>query len=305
MISNAPIVVFVYNRPWHTEKIFEFLAKNPEARSSPLYIFADGPKTDSDQEKVQLVRNSLKKLNGFKTIEIIQREKNFGLANSIIAGVTDVLQRHDTAIILEDDIVVSQHFLSYMNRALSHYEKNERVASIHGWNFPLRGQLPDTFFLRGADCWGWATWRRAWNLFEADANKLLRGLIAEKLEHDFDLDGEYPYTQMLKDQIEGRVDSWAIRWHASMYIREMLTLHPGESLVQNIGFDNSGVHTGHLKFLETKLSLKSNFKFPEETRANNQMREAIKSYWRNSRRRALFSTIIQKGRNIFRKIFRP
>jgi hypothetical protein len=129
-----------------------------------------------------------------------------------------------------------------MNDALARYADDARVASVHAYTYPIREPLPETFFLQGADCWGWATWARAWTHFEPDGAKLLDELERRRLARHFDFEGHYPYTQMLKDQIAGRNSSWAIRWHAACYLEGLLTLYPGRSLVENIGNDSSGTH---------------------------------------------------------------
>jgi hypothetical protein len=123
------------------------------------------------------------------------------------------------------------------------YAQDEQVVSIHAFSYPTRVELPQTFFLRGADCWGWATWRRGWALFDPDGEGLLTRLRASGLEREFDLDGAYPYTALLEDQVEGRVDSWAVRWRASAFLAGRLTLWPGVLLVENIGQDGSGTHS--------------------------------------------------------------
>jgi hypothetical protein len=119
--------------------------------------------------------------------------------------------------------------------------------------YPVPGKLPETFFLRGADCWGWATWKRGWDLFEPDGQKLLGEIRRKKLQRAFDINGAYPYTKMLKDQINAKNDSWAIRWYASAYLKEKLTLYPGRSLVQNIGMDQSGTHSIKTNYLDTEI----------------------------------------------------
>jgi hypothetical protein len=129
-----------------------------------------------------------------------------------------------------------------MNEALDLYRNDEKVISIHGYVYPTKDLLPETFFIRGADCWGWATWDRAWKYFEADGSKLLAELEAGSLQRQFNLDNSYDYVGMLKDQIAGKVSSWAIRWNASAFLANKLTLYPGRSLVENIGFDGSGTH---------------------------------------------------------------
>jgi hypothetical protein len=156
--------------------------------------------------------------------------------------VTSVCNEYGRAIVLEDDLVTSRWFLTYMNSALDLYADDPRVASIHGYCYPVTQTLPETFFLRGADCWGWATWSRAWRTFEPDGARLLEALSERKLLRAFDLDGNYAFSEMLRRQIAGKNDSWAVRWHASCFLADMLTLYPGRSLIQNIGNDSSGTH---------------------------------------------------------------
>jgi len=245
MLSRPfPIVIFAFNRPEHLERTLEALAACPEAAASPLTVYCDGARRDSDEARVREVRQVAAAARGFASVEVVARERNFGLAASIIDGVTRQVQQHGRVIVLEDDIVVSPHFLRYMHEGLALYEHDEQVASIHGYTYPVAEPLPETFFLRGADCWGWATWARAWRHFRPDGPALLAELHAQRLTRAFDLDGAYPYTRMLEDQIAGRNNSWAVRWHASCFLRGMLTLYPCRSLVVNIGNDDSGTHSG-------------------------------------------------------------
>ena len=253
-MNLAPIVLFTYNRPWHTKQTVEALQKNIYAEQSHLFIFSDGPKTEKDEPKVKEVREYLKTIKCFKNIEIIERDKNWGLANNIIDGVTKVVNQYGRVIVLEDDLVTSPYFLKFMNDCLNMYEEEEKVISVHGYVYPIKG-LPEIFFLRGADCWGWATWKRGWDLFEKDGKKLLDELEKRKLTKLFDFNGAYPYTKMLKGQVEGKVDSWAIRWYASAFIHEKLTLYPGISLVKHIG--DLGTHIkGNTWWLDVELSEK-------------------------------------------------
>ena len=238
----APIALFAYNRPDHMLRSVEALAKNPEAVRSRLFVFSDAPKSISAVEQVTRVRALSHEIKGFLSVEVIEQADNQGVARSIIQGVGRLVEQFGKAIVLEDDLLPSQHFLEYMNRALDRYEHDERVISVHAYSYPVSGVLPETFFLRGADCWGWATWKRGWRLFEADGRKLLRELEHRKLGYEFDLDGSYPYSRMLRDCIDGKNDSWAIRWYASAFLLGKLTLYPGSSQVRNIGADGSGVH---------------------------------------------------------------
>ena len=242
-MPNAPILLFTFNRLWHTQQTIEALSKNLLADESKLIVFSDGPRNEADKAAVEKVRNFLPTITGFQSVTINASEVNKGLARSIIDGVTSTLKQSDRVIVVEDDLVTSPYFLSFMNEGLAMYADDDRVASIHGYSYPVEGKLPDSFFIRGADCWGWATWRRAWKAFEEDGSKLLAQLKEQDLTDQFDFGGSYPYTKMLEDQIHRRNNSWAIRWNASAFLKNMLTLYPAKSLVTNIGFDASGTHS--------------------------------------------------------------
>ena len=240
-MSTAPIALFAYNRPDHVRRTVEALQRNAGAVTSDLHVFSDAPRNPAAAEGVALVRDYIRRIDGFGTVEIVERERNLGLARSIVDGVTRLCHARGKVIVVEDDLITSPSFLGFMNDALAFYEGDSRVISIHGYCYPI-ADLPETFFLRGADCWGWATWKRGWDLFEPDGRKLLIELRRRSLTDDFDFDGSYPYTRMLEDQTHGKNESWAIRWYASAFLLNKLTLYPGSSLVQNIGADGSGIH---------------------------------------------------------------
>lgn len=257
-MNLAPIALFVYNRPEHTQKTIEALQKNILAPESDLIVFSDGSKDSPEsREGVWAVREYLKGVKGFKSVKIIAREENRGLARSIIAGVTEIINSFGRVIVLEDDMISSRYFLQYMNEALDIYESNDQVISIHAYIYPVKEKLPNTYFLKGADCWGWATWRRGWDLFEADGQKLLNELETKKLTREFDFSGSYPYAQMLRDQIAGKNNSWAIRWYASAFLKNKLTLYPGKSLINNIGFDGSGTHCSGVTKIDCKIDVEN------------------------------------------------
>lgn len=218
------------------------LLQNEYAKDTDLFIYSDNYRSDREKYSVSEVRKYISSITGFKSLTIVNRKENLGLARSIVGGVSDILKNYDGVIVLEDDIVPSPHFLLYMNEALNNYSNIDRVGSIHAYSYPCSKPLPETFFLRGADCWGWGTWKTNWNLFEENGQILLDKILKSELSYQFDLDGAYPFTQMLRDQISGRNDSWAIRWHASMFLANKLCLYPGKSLVKNIGCDGSGTN---------------------------------------------------------------
>ena len=250
----SPICLFAYARPEHTRRTLEALVANRLADQSDLIVYADAAHSSKEEVLVNEVRALVRGAQGFRTVSVIEREINYGLVRNIIEGVTAVCRKYGRVIVLEDDLVTSTHFLTYMNEALDLYADDERVASIHGWCFPTERCLPEAFFLPGADCWGWATWRRGWALFKSDGEFLLNEIKRRQMTRSFDLNGAYPFTRMLEDQIRGRNDSWAIRLHASVFLEGKLSLYPGRTLVHNIGNDSSGVHCGKTSAFDSQLS---------------------------------------------------
>lgn len=281
---SAPITLFVYNRLEHTRQTIEALQKNTLANQSDLIIFSEAPKLEAQDEAVREVREYIQQIDGFKSIKIIERPVNLGLANSIIDGVTSMVNQYGSVIVLEDDLITSPYFLQYMNDGLNIYEKNEDVASIHGYIYPIEG-LPKTFFLRGADCWGWATWKDKWAIFEPDGVKLLSELKRKNLINRFDFNDTYSYSKMLADQIIGKNNSWAVRWHASAFLSNKYTLYPGKSLVLNIGNDGSGTHCGETSAFSSELSNKAIEVNTIPLQDNQQALLAIEHYFRKQKGR--------------------
>lgn len=228
----APIVLFTYSRLKNTRETVEHLLANVEAAQSDIYIFSDAPKNEKAQGKVDEVRKYLHSIQGFKSVTIIEREENWGLAKNIISGITEIVDKFGRVIVLEDDHSVTPFFLKYMNEGLERYKDDERIISIHGYVYPHKEDLPEAFLIKGADCWSWATWKRGWNLFCSDAKKLYDELINEKKDKEFNFNNSYHYMDMLKRQINGTANSWAICWYASAFLNNKYTLYPGQSLMQ-------------------------------------------------------------------------
>lgn len=256
-MKTSPIALFVYNRPNLTRHVLLALRKNKLFRSSKLFIFSDGPKDDDSEKSVKKVRNVLSNYNNLKNIYISLNKDNKGLSTSIITGVSNILSDFKSVIVLEDDLITSTYFLKYMNNGLSLYENETDVASIHSYFYPVNSinQLPNYFFLKGADCWGWATWRDRWDLFENNPNELLNKINSMNLSNEFSLEKRAGFYNMLKDTSKGKIDSWAIRWHASMYLQNKLTLYPKVSFIHNIGNDGSGTHKAKTDSFKTKINL--------------------------------------------------
>jgi len=244
----APIVLFVYNRPWHAEQTLNALMQNELAAESILYIFADGPKNNVSSEqlnKITEVRQIIRSKQWCKEVIIVESEENKGLANSIITGVTEVINKHEKVIVLEDDLVTSKFFLRFMNESLLFYKENYRIFSIGGVNytFPISPEYKDDIYIvhRTESC-GWGTWSDRW--MKADWNKTdYSSVFFDKKEiKKFNRGGD-DLIRLLQLQIEGKIDSWAIRWDYCHYQHDAYCLRPVKSFVRNIGFDGSGVHS--------------------------------------------------------------
>jgi hypothetical protein len=295
----TPIALFVFNRLEHTIRTIEALQINEFAEFSELFIFSDAPKNPASMEAVKEVREYIKTVTGFASVTIVERDRNFGLAKSIIDGVTRLCDEFGKVIVIEDDLVTSQYFLRYMNEALDIYADDSNVASIHGYWYSVDKSMPETFFMRGASCWGWATWSRGWGMFEADGEKLLGELKKQKLTRSFDLDGSIAYTQMLRDQISGKNNSWAIRWHASTFLADKLQLSPGTSLVRNIGFDGSGIHCVESDRYAVSLAERPINIEKQRSEPSNEARAALIRYYIKTRR-----TIFERVKNRLSRLIR-
>lgn len=253
-MTLAPIALFVYNRPSHTRRTVEALLKNYLAAESDLIVFSDAPKNDEALETVHKVREYIRTITGFRSINIIERDKNRGLANSIIDGVTTIVKERGRVIVLEDDLVTAPYFLSFMNSALDAYQDDGRVMHISGYMFPIdTAGLKETFFLRITSCWGWATWDRAWERFEKDTKKLLKEYTEQRIK-SFNMDGAFNIWAQVEQNDIGLINTWAVYWYASAFEAGGLCLYPAISMVNNIGFDNSGEHCDCSVEYETTLA---------------------------------------------------
>jgi len=284
-MTLAPIILFVYNRPWHTRQTVEALRQNELASESELFVYSDGPKNAQVEPLVKEVREYLKTLDGFKKVTIIEREKNYGLAANIIDGVTHVMAYYGRAIVLEDDLVTGRYFLRFMNEALTSYENEKRVWHISGYNYPIEydERDGDTYFSSLMDCWGWATWKDRWDQFDwKSLTKILFLPLPEKRR--FDLWG----TRLFLDQVYLNLlhlqHTWAIYWYATIFLHKGLCLHPVRSLVNNIGQDGTGMHGDDSGvFSHAVLDEKYPLRFPPQCEVDERMMQAIASYLRSHR----------------------
>ncbi|WP_421828359.1 sugar transferase [Larkinella sp.] len=241
----APIILFVYNRLWHLQKTIESLQQCKLAENSDLYIFADGPRNKKDIGKVLKVQEYIKQIEGFNIVHIHIEERNIGLANSVIKGVSKIIQRYKNAIILEDDLIVTNDFLIVMNDALSIYKNHSSIFSISGYMIPI--EIPENFMddailLPRASSWGWATWLDRWNKADWEMKDYPIFIKEKMLQNNFAKSGR-DLNYMLIKQHKGLIDSWAVRWNYTLFKHQAYCLFLTKSKVRNIGNDSSGTHS--------------------------------------------------------------
>lgn len=244
-MDTAPILVFTYKRLESLKLTIATLQKNIWSAESDLYIFSDGPKSDKDVEQVIKVREFLKTVDSFKSVKIKEAAINKGLANSIIDGVTEVLAFSDSVIVLEDDLLTTTNFLSFMNAALLRYKDSSAVFSVSGYSLDLgedEFQASDVYFLKRGWSWGWATWKDRWSEVDWQVKDYESFKRDKKKRKEF-AQGGSDLNKMLKNQMKGLLDSWAIRWFYYQYKVKGLTLYPVRSKIYNNGFDNLATHT--------------------------------------------------------------
>jgi hypothetical protein len=281
----APIILFVYNRPEHTRQTVEYLSKNSLAESSKLFIFSDGPKNEKDKQKVSEVRKYLKSIQSFSEIKIVEREKNLGLATSVISGVNQIFKSYEKVIVLEDDIISSPSFLNFMNDALNFYTEDKRIFSVSGYPYPIKipnSYSKDVFIAHRASSWGWGTWKDRWEKVDWEIKDFENFLKDKNSQILFNKAGE-DLLPMLKSQMKGGVDSWAIRWTYAQLKNNAFCLYPVSPLCKNIGTDSSGTHSSSSKKLSVELDLSGReFKMTKDLEINHNIEVQIQNLFKLS-----------------------
>lgn len=305
-MTLAPIVLFVYNRLDHTKQTIEALQKNVLARESALFVYSDAPKNEEAVAKVNEVREYIKSIDGFKKVTIIERENNLGLANSIVNGVTNIVNKYGKIIVLEDDLVTSPYFLKFMNEALEFYEDEEKVWHVSGWNYPVDSDgLEDGFLWRLMNCWGWATWANKWSYYKKDVDQAINEFSKDDIKR-FDLDGYVPYWSQVVANKEKIIDSWAVFWYVSIFKHNGLCLNPVISYVRNIGLDGTGVHCGKENSNESfilNMKGENNIKSIQILQENKRMVEIIKKYLAKKNKSFLFKVINKISKLFYKKTY--
>lgn len=300
----APIILFVYNRPEHTQRTIEALQNNELASESVLYVFADGPKVDATKEqldKIDEVRRLIHSFKGFKDVIIEESDKNKGLANSVIAGVTKVINHYGKVIVVEDDIITHKYFLRFMNEGLTFYKNNNRIFSIGGFTdnikFP-KGYNQDIFLSSRFECWGWSTWENRWQTINWDVTTYPIFKRRKKTEIALLCQGGDDLWPMLQQQFSGNINSWAIRAQYNMALQNRYCLRPVFSLDNNIGLDGTGVHcteNSDESIVSTPLYNKADYKigWNAEIKVEDKIAEALKNHFKiHKQKKSYYDKII-------------
>lgn len=301
-MNFSPIIIFVYNRLHHLDTLFNSLQKNDLFKKSKVIVFSDGAKNQIDKEKIDKVRELLKKRLIPQNSEIIENNVNLGLSRNVIGGLNKTFQIYDRAIILEDDLELSPFFLNYMNDALNLYATSENVASISGYMYPIEPKKfsNNYFFLKLIESWGWGTWKRAWNIFENDSLQLKKKIDEKQLANEFNFESGISYYKMLTDNTNGLNDSWAVRWYASTFLKNMNTLFPSKSFVKNIGVDDSGEHCSYTTVYDTLVNF--DYKKLEKNHSLESLsdRLVVQSFFRKIKYKRYLDNVINKIKNFIK-----
>jgi hypothetical protein len=240
---RTALAVFAYSRPEHLERLLHSLARCDRLEECEIHILCDGPRSESVRERVERVRSIAREWVSERGGMVCERDENLGVARSIVSGVSELVRTHGRVIVVEDDLVLARGFVGYMLDGLDRYEAEERVFQLSGYMFPVRHPSDAAcYLLPYISSWGWATWARAWASFEWEPAMTREILTDPAVRHRFDLDGSYPFSEILQERMTGANDSWAILWMASVFARSGLVLHPARSLVWNGGYDADGTH---------------------------------------------------------------
>jgi hypothetical protein len=287
----APIALFVYNRPEHTRQTLEALRANDLAQQSDLFVFADGAKSESGAAAVGAVRKFVRAIDGFKSVTIIERERNLGLSKSVISGVTQLCNEYGRAIAVEDDVVTAPDFLAFMNHALQRYVNEPRMFSVCAFNLPIvtpKTYSYDAFCSYRFTCWGWGTWKDRWEKADWSVKDFPEFMADRAKQRRFNQGGD-DLSWLLALQMEGKIDSWDTIWAYTHSKHDALALLPVSSKAYNIGLDGSGTHCKRAPFKQHVLApgTSSEYRFPDSVNIHPYFVAEIQRFHRPSMVRRL------------------
>lgn len=260
-MTLAPIIIFAFNRPESLKTAVRALLQNPEAKDSDLFVFVDGPRNDAEKAKTDATADYARNIKGFKSISVTESSQNKGLGDSIIAGVSQIINRYGTAIIIEDDLIVQPNFLRFINLGLDKYKDEKEVFSICGYTNKIKlpkGYTHDAYFCTRSSSWGWATWKDRWDSIDW---KLEPWDKYTELKKEFNRWGGSDCFGMLEGWKQGLNRSWAIRFCFNQFLQNKLSLFPVKSLVINDGFDGAGTNCKKWSRFRYELMKRDKYEF--------------------------------------------
>ena len=279
-IQYAPVIVFAYKRKSHLERCLVSLSECEGAKYTEVIVFSDGNKNEKDLDDVTDVRICLEKWKDsgkFKNFEIVKREKNYGLAKSVISGVTEAFSEYERIIVVEDDLILAKDFLRYMSDGLKYYKDRKNYGSISAYTYDLKGlkkYKKDIYVLRKGDCWGWATWKDRWQNVDWELKDFETYLADKSRRKDFSY-LEVGLEDQLIAQVEGRLDAWAARWIFHLFNNELVTVYPRVCRAVNIGLDGSGVNCSNYDISNKVLYSDKNVCHFEDLEVNKSLEKEV------------------------------
>lgn len=299
-MEDTGIALFVYNRPEHTERVLEGLRQNG---IEELYIFADGPRPDDDENKIKNVREMISSIEWCQT-HVVEREQNWGLAESTIAGINRVFKDNERLIMLEDDDVPHPDFIQFMNRCLDIYANDLRVMNVTGYSPPI--DIPETYpydvyFTHRASSWGWGTWKDAWKAYERQPDTLMEqfqldeSTVRERLRK-----GGEDVFHMLRSRLNGENDSWSIWWTVAILLQGGLSVNPIHPYIKNIGHDGTGTHSIETHIYDVNIEdakQVSELQLPEQPFVHETLNDRMNHFWNpdiSTRAKRKFGRIIRR-----------
>lgn len=297
-----PIAIFGYKRPEHLDTCLKSLELNELAIESDIYILIDGPKCSSEAILVNQCIDIAEKNWRFKNKKIITYNKNLGLRQSIRIGIDKIFEFHNSIIVVEDDLQVHPKFISFISDGLDKYKDEQRIGSIQGFSM-IERELEECYFLPSADSWGWGTWKSRWKTVNWDSSYLLAEIEKRKLTKQFNYDNSYNFTNLLRLNSMGKIDSWAIDWQASIFLDNKLSLYPPFNMVSNIGMGDGATHTNQGLDLLPKASKRLQWTYPKNIQVDNSIYEQVcQAYAEYLPQQRFAFRLFVKPRKIFKNI---
>jgi hypothetical protein len=244
-LFSTPILFLIFNRPDTTEKVFE---KIREIRPTRLFVSADGPRTNKpgEAERCSQTRAIIKRVDWDCDIKTNFSDMNLGCRIGVSSGIDWFFSHVHEGIILEDDCLPDLSFFKFCETLLGYYRNDERIMHISGDNFQdgiTRGNA--SYYISALNhVWGWATWKRAWNLYDVDMKYYPEILKNGRLAQLIPVSNIRNYWKRNFESVfTKQKDTWDIQWQFTMFLNNGLAIHPNVNLVSNIGFRKDASHT--------------------------------------------------------------